>query len=131
MLLRSASKEHIDSRFDILVASPIATITTMGDESVVDSPTGKTTSLADPFELIQSLCNQYVPRIESDTELPFLGGALGYFSYDLGRRVERMPCIAEKDLATPDMAIGIYDWALIVDHKTQAAIWCQLTRLNS
>lgn len=121
MLLRSASKEHIDSRFDILVASPIATITTMGDESVVDSPTGKTTSLADPFELIQSLCDQYVPHIESDTELPFLGGALGYFSYDLGRRVERMPCIAEKDLATPDMAIGIYDWALIVDHKVQAA----------
>ncbi|MGB1322200.1 MAG: aminodeoxychorismate synthase component I, partial [Vibrio gallaecicus] len=48
-------------------------------------------------------------------------GALGYFSYDLGRRVESLPNIATHDIATPDMAVGLYEWAIIVDHQTQSA----------
>ncbi|TNF16900.1 MAG: aminodeoxychorismate synthase component I, partial [Vibrionaceae bacterium] len=38
MLLRSASDTHIDSRFDILVAHPIVTLTTFGDETEVREP---------------------------------------------------------------------------------------------
>jgi aminodeoxychorismate synthase, subunit I (EC 6.3.5.8) len=30
-----------------------------------------------------------------------------------------LPAIAERDIALADMAIGIYDWALIVDHQLQ------------
>ncbi len=41
------------------------------------------------------------------------------FGYDLGRRFESLPEIAEQDLDLPDMAVGIYDWALIVDHQRQ------------
>ena len=64
---------------------------------------------------------QVLPNLDYSGELPFIGGALGYFSYDLGRRVERMPSLAKQDLVTPDMAIGLYDWALIVDHKEKSA----------
>ncbi len=39
------------------------------------------------------------------------------FGYDLGRRFESLPEIAEQDIALPDMAVGIYDWALVVDHQ--------------
>ena len=52
-------------------------------------------------------------------DLPFQGGALGLFGYDLGRRVETLPQLAEADLALPDMAVGIYDWAAIADHQLQ------------
>ncbi|PND89629.1 aminodeoxychorismate synthase component I, partial [Escherichia coli] len=48
---------------------------------------------------------------------PFQGGALGLFGYDLGRRFESLPEIAEQDIVLPDMAVGIYDWALVVDHQ--------------
>ncbi len=48
-----------------------------------------------------------------------MGGALGLFGYDLGRRFEQLPQIATADLQTPDMAVGIYNWALIADHHRQ------------
>jgi para-aminobenzoate synthetase component 1 len=51
--------------------------------------------------------------------LPFLGGALGYFAYDLGRRFEKLPVQAKQDISLPEMAIGIYSQAVIFDHKSQ------------
>ncbi len=56
---------------------------------------------------------------QPDPDLPFQGGALGLFGYDLGRRFEILPDTAARDIALPDMAIGLYDWALIVDHHKQ------------
>ena len=49
------------------------------------------------------------------------------FGYDLGRRFETLPQRAEQDLATPDMAVGIYDWALIADHHQQKLTLISLT----
>ncbi len=49
----------------------------------------------------------------------FQGGALGLFGYDLGRRFEKLPRHAEQDIALPEMSVGIYDWALVVDHQRQ------------
>ncbi|MCZ4294016.1 aminodeoxychorismate synthase component 1 [Vibrio sinaloensis] len=121
MLLRSPSTTHVDSRFDILVAQPIAKIITTGERSTVEMAGKSEVSDTNPFELIKHVQTRVLPDIEYDGELPFIGGALGYFAYDLGRRVERMPELAEHDLKTPDMAVGLYDWALIVDHKLQSA----------
>jgi para-aminobenzoate synthetase component 1 len=56
-------------------------------------------------------------RPPAHPHLPFLGGALGLFGYDLGRRFESLPAHAVADIVLPDMAVGIYDWALIVDHQ--------------
>ena len=41
---------------------------------------------------------------------------MGYFSYDLGRRIETVPQHASNDLEIPDMAVGLYNWAVVVDH---------------
>ncbi|UYI46007.1 aminodeoxychorismate synthase component I [Vibrio natriegens] len=123
MLLRSASETHIDSRFDILVANPVATLETIADNTRIKTPSDDYVSVDDPFSLLDQLQQQWLPSVELDSEwdLPFVGGALGYFSYDLGRRVEAMPELAEKDLQTADMAVGLYEWAIIVDHKLSKA----------
>lgn len=121
MLLRSASDTHIDSRFDILVAHPIVTLTTFADETEVREPSGVTLSQDDPFELLATLQQHYLPALQYTDDLPFIGGALGYFAYDLGRRVERLPSLAEHDLTAPDMAVGLYEWAIVVDHQLKTA----------
>ncbi|MFV0448801.1 MAG: aminodeoxychorismate synthase component 1 [Vibrio sp.] len=123
MLLRSASQTHSDSRYDILVASPIVTLTTFGDETMVSEPSGVTCSLEDPFSLLAKLQTQYLPDQSYSESLPFVGGAVGYFSYDLGRRVEKLPVIAENDIKMPDMAVGLYQWAIVVDHHNKTARW--------
>ncbi|MGL6172602.1 MAG: aminodeoxychorismate synthase component 1 [Vibrio sp.] len=121
MLLRSASTTHADSRFDILVANPIATLVTFGEHTHINTPTGVTLSPDDPFALLAQVQQQYLPNLNHSTPLPFIGGALGYFAYDLGRRVETLPSLAEQDIALPEMAVGIYSWALVVDHQQQSA----------
>ncbi|NLS12635.1 aminodeoxychorismate synthase component I [Vibrio sp. SM6] len=128
-LLRSASDTHIDSRFDILVANPIATIETRDNQSHVWDGAARFISQDDPFQVIHSLQTKLLPAlndIEKETLgelqlLPFIGGALGLFSYDLGRQIERLPQWAEHDLRTADMAVGLYEWAIVADHLEQKA----------
>ncbi|MEN0038485.1 MAG: aminodeoxychorismate synthase component I, partial [Cellvibrio sp.] len=71
----------------------------------------------DPFLLLKQL----LPVDEYLNELPFSGGALGYFGYDLGRRLEKLPSLALDDIALPDMSVGIYPWAIVQDHLNQEA----------
>ncbi|MEZ8473375.1 aminodeoxychorismate synthase component I [Vibrio cyclitrophicus] len=134
MLLRSASESHVDSRYDILVAQPIATFETIGAETTVnvneETLVSKKhfVSKSDPFELLDQYQQQLLPATKEHADLPFVGGALGYFSYDLGRRVEALPSLAKHDISAPDMAVGFYEWAVIVDHqlKTACIVGCNI-----
>ncbi|WP_213882559.1 aminodeoxychorismate synthase component I [Vibrio crassostreae] len=121
MLLRSASESHVDSRYDILVAQPIATFETIGAKTTVNVNETCEVSDSDPFELLDQYQQQLLPVTKDHAELPFVGGALGYFSYDLGRRVETLPSRAKRDIEAPDMAVGLYEWAVVVDHQLKTA----------
>ena len=59
------------------------------------------------------------PRAD-DPELariPFTGGAVGYWAYDFGRRLERLPGLASDDLSLPDVLLGLYDVVGAFDHE--------------
>lgn len=103
-------------RFDILTADPRAVLITNGLKTEIRSAAGTRFSLADPFALLQEALGPVRPGIEG---LPFGGGAIGYFGYDLARRIERLPSLAQDAEHIPDMAVGIYDWALVVDHEAR------------
>ncbi len=101
-------------RYDIVVADPYATLVTHGDLTEIVTAGGQRCSSDDPFDLLRRELGDVSPRVG---DLPFCGGALGYFSYDLGRRIERLPTLAVDDRGQPEMAVGLYDWALVVDHQ--------------
>ncbi|EKT56288.1 aminodeoxychorismate synthase subunit I, component of p-aminobenzoate synthase multienzyme complex [Providencia sneebia DSM 19967] len=119
MLLHSGNAKHPHSRFDIIVADPVATLITIGNQTTYTHSKKIEISDEDPFTLLENAIKKFTPKLCHDNTLPFTGGALGIWSYDLGRRVERLPQIAKQDLQFPDMAVGIYLWALIVDHQEQ------------
>lgn len=101
-------------RYDILSAEPQATLVTRGAETELRSAEAVRISSTDPFALLAETLG---PRRPPIPDLPFYGGAIGYFAYDLARRLERLPSLAADAEGIPDMAIGIYDWALVVDHE--------------
>lgn len=92
--------------YDILTAAPQHTL-------VLDEITQ-----TDPFALLRDALGT---RLEPIADLPFAGGALGYWSYDLVRRQMRLPDNSQNDEQPPLMAIGIYDWALVLDHRQRSA----------
>ena len=106
---------QIDSgRYDIISCRPFITLRTCGKQTLINDSAGREKCSADdPFSLLQHFLGA---KKENRTGLPFCGGALGYFAYDLGRWIEDLPEIAVNDIPVPDMAVGIYDWAVVVDH---------------
>ena len=122
MWLDSGNSDHVDSRFDILVWQPLVTLTTHGDSTdICFADSGEVeTSTEDPLLLLKVLQTKLFNIPDSSHEfLPFLGGALGYFAYDLGRRFEQLPSNAKQDIHLPDMAIGFYSQAIIFDNISE------------
>lgn len=121
VLLDSAGAAHQDARFDIICADPIATLTHSNGINKLELIKGQVveTSNEDPFQLIKDTLQRLFGQ-PSSCELPFSGGALGAFGYDLGRCVEKLPVIASRDIKLPDLNLGFYDWALIHDYHKQA-----------
>ncbi len=120
--LDSCQSDHRDSRFDIIAWQPEATLTTFGQNTCIDIPksTKKLISTEDPLQLLSVFQEKILSKnTPTHTNLPFVGGSLGYFSYDLGRRFEKLPEMAEQDIKLPEMAVGIYSQAIIYDNNTK------------
>lgn len=130
MLLDSGTSKHIDAQFDIIVHTPIVTLLSDDVETVIThrDNSQQIHSTENPFTLLeQQLNNHSLDRASIEntskkssidsSELPFSGGAMGLFSYDLGRHCERLTENAIKDIDVPVMAVGIYRHAIIFDHK--------------
>ncbi len=136
MWLDSCDTQHVDSRFDILVFNPLITLSTIDESTTVEAFNLSAAKLigikginkpvqfdTDPLSLL-SLFNEKVfgRAVTKHPILPFIGGAVGAFSYDLGRRFEKFPSKAAKDITFPDMAVGIYHQAIIFDN-TKREYW--------
>ncbi|WP_429030631.1 aminodeoxychorismate synthase component I [Aeromonas veronii] len=114
MLLESAGPLGADNGFDIITADPLATLETRGEVTTLRVGANISKHHEDPLALLAHTQQQLLGELDlCATHLPFIGGALGLFGYDLGRRFERLPMQAAADIAVPDMAVGIYDWALL------------------
>lgn len=115
----NSNRENPDG-FDILAADPIIRLQTRGGETEIITSKLELRSTDCPFSLLRQQLQEYSPA-SNTLGLPFTGGAIGYFGYDLARRVECLPENKTQDIDIPEMDIGIYLWALIRDHKQRQA----------
>jgi len=104
--------------YDIMAADPFVRLVTKGEYTEILDSKGHEVSTQDPFELLKSRLANYSLN---QAELPFEGGAIGYFAYDLARRVDDLPIQALDAENIPQMMVGIYDWAVVVDHRLSRA----------
>ncbi len=96
-------------RYDLMSAWPSTELLAAPDE----------TANAFLQRLRQSLSALGEAQAPADNPLPFVGGLIGYLSYDFGRRLEHLPADAVDDLNLADARFGVYAWALINDHQQQ------------
>jgi len=115
VFLDGGLRRPTQSRYDILAARPYVRLVTRGNLTEIHAD-GVELARDDPFCLVRRYL-EADPACGSD--LPFCGGAIGYFGYDLARRIEKLPLRARDGERIPDMAVGIYDWAVVVDHAEQ------------
>jgi len=65
----------------------------------------------DPLEYIDLIL-----KGNPNKSIRFLGGAVGYISYDAVRYWEKLPTIANDSEKFPDLHMGVYDDGIIFDH---------------
>ena len=115
-LLESAEQGERIGRYSFLGCDPRAIITfSDGELTIRDGDSETVAASDDPFGAIEQFLSRYrAPELE---ELPpFIGGAVGYFGYDLARWIEELPPPNPDDLNIPDMAFMVSDSIVIFDH---------------
>ena len=73
----------------------------------------------DPFGKLQRALVKYKLEEDRRSNLPkeiFCGGWIGYFSYELGRYIEKLPATAIDDIGLPLIRLCFYDRFIAYDH---------------
>jgi para-aminobenzoate synthetase component 1 len=103
-------------RYSFMGSDPFLVMRSKGDEITLIKDGAEEKRRGNPFDVLGELLEEY--KIESDEQVvPFLGGVVGYFSYDLCHFIERLPTKAVDDLNLPECYLGFYDAIAAFDHK--------------
>ncbi|WP_301148393.1 anthranilate synthase component I [Mycobacterium simiae] len=115
-LLESAENGRSWSRWSFIGAGAPSALTVRDGQAVwlgavpQDAPTG-----GDPLDALRAtlelLATAAVPGLP-----PLSGGLVGFFAYDMVRRLERLPELAVDDLGLPDMLMLLATDVAAVDH---------------
>ena len=99
---------------------PSTILEAKGDRLLVGPPAAPREEKGDPFRALERLLAEWRTSAPG-FPLPFAGGMVGYFGYDLAPWTEPVTLHAVDDLQVPDMFIGFYPAAVVYDHADRAA----------
>ena len=125
ILLDSANSEHVNSRFDIIAIEPQSTLEVQNNKSIFNHHVDKRNC----FEIMKHELTK-LDDTKANSDLPFNGGWLGYFGYDLGRAIENIPTTIPNDIDLPQMSIGLYLDALIYDKHQNSWFYVSQPTIN-
>jgi len=118
-LLESVTGGEKIGRYSFLGVDPAEVFRSRGATvEILDGQTGAVrseTTAACALDAFQGLLAGY-----QAVHLPglprFVGGAVGYFAYDVVRQIERLPNVPTDTVELPEIYFGIYDTMIIFDH---------------
>lgn len=131
--LDSGKPRSLQGRFDIISAAPLQVLETRaGITHRSGSNLKPSESSENPFALAQDLldemnsqdCSTAKGHREHAPSLPFNGGLIGSFGYQLGAHsmgIGTARCAPEDIIDFPDMRLGFYAWALVINHQIRQA----------
>ncbi len=130
-LLESAESAERFGRYSFLGFDPKRTLSYRdGTYTVVDADGAREFAAKDPFRgLAQVVGRKSVAPLPN---LPaFVGGAVGYFSYDAVRYLERLPDAPPDDLNVPEAYFAITDTLVVFDHLRHKVLVISLVDASS
>ena len=103
--LDSGMDAHKLGHYSFVGSEPFLVLSTHGSEVTLARGAEKSSLNGNPFDELNHLLETY--HLDSSSPpVPFLGGAVGYFSYDLCHFIERLPATAVDDLKLPAFYAG-------------------------
>jgi len=146
VLLRTGQFDSPSARYSFVTASPFLTFRSFGSRCEVThylgqpgfgsrithhtSPATHHVQFGNPWRLLDALMSRFEMLEEIDWPFP-LGGAFGYWGYDLKHFIEpKLPRRAVNDLELPDCHVGFHDSLVVFDHHLGKA-WVISTGLDA
>ncbi len=116
-LLESSLKHENSGRFSFIGAEPFMELIGNGDTSKIKKGNDTENVLEKPLEVLKKL----LPKSSTKQEplFPFIGGAVGYVSYDSIRQYENIGEIPNDELQTPDVHFLFFEVLVVFDHLEQ------------
>lgn len=125
VFLDSGKPDSEKGRYDILAAQPICSLTWNRGKLSGHALPIRISETDDPLNTLDRLYQHYKLNRPAFSNLPFEGGFIGQFGYDLGRSIEKLPTDALDDYELPEMDVALYPWCILIDHKEHSAVLIQ------
>jgi para-aminobenzoate synthetase component I len=115
-------------RYSIAAFQPETIIKGKNNQLEIISENTTERIVGNPLHLLTDWMSQY--HVDKLEELPsFLGGAIGYISYDYARNIEQLPEVAKDDLEMPEIYFFIVKEWFVFDHE-QELLWLLIVAEN-
>ncbi len=102
-------------RYSFIGSDPFLILKSRGTEISLIYGDRQEAISGNPFDVLGELLERYALH-PCPSPIPLLGGAVGYFSYDLCHFIERLPSTAIDDLEIPECYLAFYDAILAFDN---------------
>jgi anthranilate synthase component 1 len=124
-LLESVENGEQVGRYTFIGLQPFKRIVARGREITITEGRKVVQIEGDIFAVLRRALSGHKPaRLQGLP--PFTAGAVGFFSYDAVRQIERLPVLAKDELGVPDACLLFFDEVLAFDH-VRKEIWLVVT----
>ena len=106
--------EHV-GRYTFIGIEPYKKIVSRGKAITVEEGGKRRSFEGDIFAELKRALGGHKPARLAGLP-PFTAGAVGFFSYDVVRQIERLPSLAKDELGVPDACLMFFDQVLAFDH---------------
>jgi anthranilate synthase component 1 len=114
-LLESVEGGEKLGRYTFMGVRPATKLVARGDQVTTWQGKRQTTAQGDIFETLKAALASHRPAHVAGLP-PFTAGAIGFFAYDVVRRIERLPSRAKDDLQLPDACLAFFHEVVAFDH---------------
>lgn len=114
-LLESVERGEQIGRYTFLGARPYMRLQARGSVIEIERGRRRERYEGNVFEFVKRLLGEHRPASIAGLP-PFTAGAVGYFSYDVVRQLEKIGAHAKDDLSLPDCELMFFDRLLAFDH---------------